>query len=351
VRLRFLIHLPVRICSQSGAWHRQQLANSLYLKGRKQMTLVLWPPLPPHWVTAIREGAANTPVVTPANEDEARVAAAEAEGWIGRLTPDLLEHAPCLRWLQAPSISLESVVFPDLAASDVLITNMRHIYDDLIATHVAALFLALCRDLARLARRQAEKVWLAESAVQVRAPEDMTALILGLGGIGAETARRLAVFGPRIIGVDPKVTTLPPGVAAVHAPDQLPMLLPDADAVIICAPLTPETTGLFGDALFARMRRGALFINIGRGKIVHLDALTRALQSGQVGGAALDVFETEPLPPAHPLWEMENVIITPHSAGYGPHTEARRLAVVVENVRRFVADQPLANIADKQRWY
>ena len=315
------------------------------------MTLVFWPPLPPHWVAAIREAAADTAVVTPANEDEARNAAAEAEGWVGRLTPDLLEHAPRLRWLQAPSISLESVVFPDLAASDVLVTNMRHIYDDLIATHVAALFLALCRDLARLAHRQAEKVWFAESEVQVRATDDMTALILGLGGIGAETARRLAVFGPRIIGVDPKVTTPPAGVAAMHPPDQLPTMLAEADAVIICAPQTPETTGLFGDALFARMRRGALFINIGRGKIVHLDALTRALQSGQVGGAALDVFETEPLPPTHPLWEMENVIITPHSAGYGPHTEARQLAVVVENVRRFVANQPLTNIADKQRWY
>ncbi len=315
------------------------------------MTLVFWPPLPPHWVAAIREAAADTAVVTPANEDEARNAAAEAEGWVGRLTPDLLEHAPRLRWLQAPSISLESVVFPDLAASDVLVTNMRHIYDDLIATHVAALFLALCRDLARLAHRQAEKVWFAESEVQVRATDDMTALILGLGGIGAETARRLAVFGPRIIGVDPKVTTPPAGVAAMYPPDQLPTMLAEADAVIICAPQTPETTGLFGDALFARMRRGALFINIGRGKIVHLDALTRALQSGQVGGAALDVFETEPLPPTHPLWEMENVIITPHSAGYGPHTEARQLAVVVENVRRFVANQPLTNIADKQRWY
>ncbi len=315
------------------------------------MTLVFWPPLPPHWVAAIREAAADTAVVTPANEDEARNAAAEAEGWVGRLTPDLLEHAPRLRWLQAPSISLESVVFPDLAASDVLVTNMRHIYDDLIATHVAALFLALCRDLARLARRQAEKVWFAESEVQVRATDDMTALILGLGGIGAETARRLAVFGPRIIGVDPKVTTPPAGVAAMHPPDQLPTMLAEADVVIVCAPQTPETIGLFGDALFARMRRGALFINIGRGKIVHLDALTRALQSGQVGGAALDVFETEPLPPTHPLWEMENVIITPHSAGYGPHTEARQLAVVVENVRRFVANQPLTNIADKQRWY
>ena len=315
------------------------------------MTLVLWPPLPAHWVSAIHAAAGTETVLAPASEDEAREAAREAEGWIGRLTPDLLEHAPRLRWLQAPSISLESVLFPDLATSDVAVTNMRHIFDDLISTHVAALFLALCRDLPRLARRQAEAVWLPETEVQVRTPDAMTVLLIGLGGIGAETARRLAVFGPRIIGVDPKVTVPPPGVAIVYAPDHLPTLLPDADAVIICAPQTPETTGLFGDDLFARMKRGALFINIGRGKIVLLDALVRALQSGKVGGAGIDVFETEPLPVTSPLWAMENVIVTPHSAGYGPGTEARRLAVVVDNVRRFIAGEPLTNIADKQRWY
>ncbi len=315
------------------------------------MTLVIWPQQSAAWVEAIREAAGGMPAVAPASEAEALSAAPEAEGWIGRLTPELLATAPRLRWLQAPSISLESVVFPELVASDVTLTNMRHIYDDHIANHVLALLLALCRDLPRLMRRQIAGEWTPGAEVRVRDPAQMTVLILGLGGIGAEVARRAAVFGPAIIGVDPRVADPPPGVGELARPDRLAELLPRADATIICAPQTPETTGLFDEALFRRMKRGALFINIGRGKIVRLAALERALAEGRIGGAGLDVFETEPLPPDSPLWRMENVIITPHCAGHGLGTEERRLGVVLDNVRRFVAGEPLANVADKARWY
>ena len=315
------------------------------------MSLVIWPPQPAAWVAAIREVAGDVAVVAPEDEAGALAAAPEAEGWIGRLSPELLEHAPRLRWLQSPSISLESVIFPDLVASDVTLTNMRDIYNDHIATHVLALFLAHCRDLPRLIRRQIAREWARGEAVQVLDPAEMTVLVLGLGGIGAEVTRRLAPFGPTILGVDPKVTTAPPDVAELFTPDHLPELLPRADAVIVCAPQTPETTGLFDEAMFRRMKPSALFINIGRGKIVRLAALERALAEGWIAGAGLDVFETEPLPAESPLWGMDNVIITPHSAGYGPHTEERRLRVVLENVRRFVAGQPLVNVADKARWY
>lgn len=315
------------------------------------MSIVIWPEQSEEWVSAIRESAGDVPVVTPADEAEAMAAARTAEGWIGRLNPALLESAPHLRWLQAPSISLESIVFPDLIASDVTVTNMRNIYNDHIANHVLAMFLALCRDLPRLIRRQAEGVWLPHDEVQVRDPGEMTVLVMGLGGIGAEVVQRLSVFGPSIIGVDPKVESAPPGADELARPEQLADLLPDAHAVIICAPQTPETTGLFDEAMFRRMRRDALFINIGRGKIVRLPALERALAEGWIAGAGLDVYEIEPLPAASPLWQMEHVIVTPHSAGYGPHTEERRLNVVLENVRRFVAGAPLATVADKARWY
>lgn len=315
------------------------------------MSIVVWPQQSEEWVAAIRAVAGDMTVVTPANEAEAMAAAREAEGWIGRLNPALLDSAPRLRWLQAPSISLESVVFPDLIASDVIVTNMRNIYNDHIANHVLALFLALCRDLPRLVRRQVEAVWLPHEGIHVRDPGEMTVLVMGLGGIGAEVVRRLSVFGPSIIGVDPKVESAPPGTDELARPERLPDLLPDAHAVIICAPQTPETTGLFDEAMFRRMRRDALFINIGRGKIVRLPALERALADGWIAGAGLDVYEIEPLPAESPLWGMENVILTPHSAGYGPHTEERRLHVVLDNVRRFVAGEPLATVADKARWY
>lgn len=315
------------------------------------MSLVIWPPQSAAWEEAIRAAAGAVEVVTPANEAEALAAAPTAEGWIGRLTPALLAAAPRLRWLQAPSISLESVIFPALAASDVTLTNMRNIYNDHIANHVLALFLAHCRDLPRLLRQQLAGRWTPHNEVQVLDPAALTVLILGLGGIGAEVARRLAVLGPTIVGVDPKIEVRPLGVDELGRPEQLLDLLPRADAVIVCAPQTPETTGLFDDALFQRLRRGSLFMNIGRGKIVRLAALERALQDGRIARAALDVFETEPLPPDSPLWGLENVIITPHCADTGPHTEERRLHTIVENVRRFVMGQPLANVTDKTRWY
>jgi len=315
------------------------------------MRIVIWPEQSAEWVGAIRGAAGDAEIVTPAREAEAMAAARTADGWIGKLTPALLESAPHLRWLQAPSISLESIVFPDLVASDVTLTNMRNIYNDHIANHVLALFLALCRDLPHLMRQQAAGVWTAHDTVRVRDPAGMTVVVIGLGGIGGEVVRRLAVFGPSIVGVDPKVAGAPPGAAALARPAQLPDLLPDADAVIVCAPQTPETTGLFDEAMFKRMQKDAFFINIGRGKIVRLAALEKALAEGWIAGAALDVFETEPLPSRSPLWQMENVIITPHSADSGPHTDERRLAVVLDNLRRFVAGEPLATVTDKARWY
>lgn len=314
------------------------------------MRIVVWPEQPAAWVAAIREAAGGHEVVAPTDAAGALAAAPEAEGWIGRLDREMLIAAPHLRWVQSPTISLESVVFPELIDSDVTLTNMRNIYNDHIANHVLALFLAQCRDLPRLMRRQIAGEWVPDEVV-VRDPAAMTVVVLGLGGIGAEVVRRLGVFGPTVLGVDPKVATPPDGVAELHPPAHLPELLPRADAVIICAPQTPETTGLFDEALFRRMQPSALFINIGRGKIVRLAALERALAEGWIAGAGLDVFEEEPLPASSALWAMPNVIITPHTAGFGPHTEERRLSVVLDNVRRFVAGEELANVTDKARWY
>src|SRR4051794_12210874 len=184
------------------------------------MALVIWPALPDDWVAAIRAMAGEMPVVAPATEAAALAAAAEAEGWIGRLTPAMFDSAPRLRWLQSPSISLESIVIPDLVESDVTLTNMRNIYNDHIANHVLALFLAHCRDLPHLIRRQIAGDWAPSGSVQVRDPAAMTVLVMGLGGIGAEVTRRLAVFGPAIIGVDPKVTIAPADVGELFTPDE-----------------------------------------------------------------------------------------------------------------------------------
>jgi phosphoglycerate dehydrogenase-like enzyme len=140
-------------------------------------------------------------------------------------------------------------------------------------------------------------------------------------------------------------------VAELHPPQALDALLPQADFVVLTVPHTPATGGFFDRARFRRMKPSAFFINIGRGKTVRLDDLAAALQSGEIAGAGLDVFETEPLPADHALWTMPGVIITPHTAGFGPHLNERRYDIILDNCRRFVAGKPLRNIVDKPNWF
>src|SRR6476659_7221060 len=172
-------------------------------EGATDMSIVIWPQQSAEWVAAVRQAAGGQEIIAPTSAAEALAAARDAEGWIGRLDRDLLIAAPRLRWLQSPSISLESIVFPELIDSDVTLTNMRNIYNDHIANHVLALFLAHCRDLPSLIRRQIAGEWNRRDPT-VRDPAGMRVIAMRLGGIRAEVVRRRAVFGPTIIGVDPK---------------------------------------------------------------------------------------------------------------------------------------------------
>jgi phosphoglycerate dehydrogenase-like enzyme len=179
----------------------------------------------------------------------------------------------------------------------------------------------------------------------------MTLGIVGLGHIGEEIGRRGGCFGMRVIAVDPRRRAAPEGVEAVWPPERLDELLGASDFVVIAAPHTPQTEGLFDFERIEKMKRSAVLINIGRGVIVKLEALVRALEQGLIAGAALDVFETEPLPPEHPLWAMENVMLTPHVAGFSPQIAERHLGVVLDNVRRFRDGEPLRNVVDKAMWF
>ena len=178
---------------------------------------------------------------------------------------------------------------------------------------------------------------------------DCTLAVMGLGGIGAETARRGLAFGMRVIGVDPKVEAAPPGVE-LSRPGQLAEVRGRADFVVIAAPHTPDTYKLFNRVRLRQMKKSAYLINVGRGVIVDLQDLTAALQAGDIAGAGLDVCETEPLPQGHPLWQMSNVIITPHTAAASPRIAERHLGVLLENLRRFVAGRDLVNVVDKKMW-
>ena len=177
-----------------------------------------------------------------------------------------------------------------------------------------------------------------------------TVLINGVGGIGAETARLCTAMGAQVIGIDPRPEHDCP--AEIHPPKALERLLPGADFIITTVPHTPETYLMWNWGLFSLMKPSAYFINIGRGKTASLNDLTRALATGGIAGAGLDVFETEPLPSDHPLWDMENVLITPHVAiSDATNIPERRFGILSENARRFVAGETLINVVDKSKWY
>ena len=308
-------------------------------------------------------------VVNAASDAEAVAAMPEADAFFGKITPAMLAAATRLRWVQSPTASLEHYLFPELVEHPCTLTNMRGLFYDVIADHVFAYILAFARNLPRYFRDQlaarwdpvggeAERGTFAAGPGQVSAIDrahihlsDCTLGVVGLGSIGGEVARRGLAFGMRVIGVDVVRTDPPEGVAAVWPPDRLGDLLAESDFVVIAAPHTPETEGLFGPQQFRQMKPTAYLINIGRGVIVQLTALCEALEQGQIAGAGLDVFEIEPLPPGHPLWAMENVILTPHIAAASPHVAPRHLEVLLDNIGRFTRGEPLANVADKRRWF
>lgn len=330
--------------------------------------IVIHPAVEDHRLMAIQAAAGTYPIVNALTVDEALAAMPSATGFFGKLTPELLAASTRLQWVQTPTVSLEHYLFPALVEHPCTLTNMRGLFSDVIADHVLGYVLCFCRNLHLYVRTQIEHRWEPvggneDRASPVTGPSyvcgfdrahrhvaDQTLGVVGVGEIGAEICRRAAAFRMRVIGVDPKRRQVE-GIAEIWPTDRLDELLAESDFTVIAAPHTPETKGLFNGERIAKMKRGSYLINIGRGAVVKLDGLTSALQAGHLAGAALDVFETEPLPVDHPLWDMKNVLITPHIAAASPRIAERHSATVVENVRRFVNDESLLNIADKRTWY
>ncbi len=319
-------------------------------------TLLMLPPptaTSRQWADRIATALPELSVVVAEDEAQAARLVPDAEAMFGTLPPALLRRAARLRWLQAPQAAPPAgYYYPELIAHPVVVTNFREIYNDHIGAHIMAFVLAFARGLHTYLPSQLRRQWqpAALDTGVVHLPE-ATALIVGLGGIGAEAARLAAAFGLRVIGVDPRRREAPAGVTELHGPDAFDALLPRADFVILTVPHTPETEGFMHRARFQRMKRSAFFINIGRGMTTRLDDLVEALRAGEIAGAGLDVFEQEPLPPEHPLWTIPGVLLTPHTAGYGPYLDERRLEILLDNCRRFLAGQPLRNVVDKARWF
>jgi phosphoglycerate dehydrogenase-like enzyme len=289
-------------------------------------------------------------------EDDAAAAAeiVDADAAFGRLGAELLARSTKLRWLQAPQIAPPAgYYYPEMVGHPLQVTNFREIFNDHISAHILAFVLAFARGLHVYIPQQPRREWKKgsqEAGDTVHLPE-ATALIVGVGGIGAEAARLLVAFGVTVLATDARRAAAPEGVAELHRPEALDELLPRADFVILTVPHTPETEGFFGRARFQKMKKTAFFVNIGRGMTTRLNDLVDALNAKEIAGAALDVYEIEPLPAEHPLWTMPNVLLTPHVAGHGPYLDDRRYEIVKENCRRFAAGRELMNGVDKRVWF
>lgn len=332
------------------------------------MKLIIHPAVSDARLSRIREAAAPMQIVQAESLDQAKAEIVDADALFGYLTLPLLQAARKLRWVQAPTASMEKFLYPELVAAPVIVSNMRGIFSDVIADHVFGFILCFAKNFHTYIRGQARGDWhvLGREAGELPGyggpgevhPSDEAAItladctlgVIGLGGIGAETARRGLAFGMRVLGVDPKAAAAPAGVT-LFRPDRLDEVLGQSDFVVIAAPHTPETYKLFSRTRIRKMKKSAYLINVGRGVIVDLADLTAALQAGEIAGAGLDVFEIEPLPKEHPLWKMENVIITPHTAAASPRVPERHLQTLLENLRRFVKGEPLLNVVDKTKWF
>ncbi len=311
------------------------------------MKLLLYGDVPASWPEQLRQVAPQADIAVASDADAAVREIADAEAFYGHITPEMLQVARRLRWVQTPLAGLESYFFPALIAHPVVVTNMRGIFYDTIPDHVLCFILCFARDMPRYWAAQQQRTWRHREGTTAFQLAARTLGIVGLGGIGYGVAKRAAGFGLRIIAVDARCEVCPPEVAALWKPDRLADLLEQADIVAVCVPETPATRGLFDAERFAQMRAGAYFINIGRGKVVRLDALVAALRSGHLAAAALDVYEQEPLPAEHPLWGFDNVLMTPHVAGVDDNDDDRRIGVLADNLRRFVTGTPLRNVVDK----
>jgi phosphoglycerate dehydrogenase-like enzyme len=271
-------------------------------------------------------------------------------GW--RITLEMLDEMPRLRWIQAGGAGVNSYDLGAIAGRGIVLTNASGVAAPNIAEHIMGMMLALARRLPILVRSQVTHQWRDHATHrEVRELLGATLLIVGVGDIGRELAQRAGAFGMEIIGVRRRGSLEIPGFAQLVSRDELPRVVGGADHIAITLPETTETRGMFDAELIAKIKPGAILYNVGRGPVVDTPALIAALESGHLGGAGLDVTDPEPLPDDSPLWDMENVLITSHTSGSTPRYWQRLLPLVTDNIRRIQAGEKLQNVVDPEAGY
>ena len=278
----------------------------------------------------------------------------QAEVILGICSPQLIRTAKKLRWLQHFGTGVDRCLLsPEAAQAEFILTNAQHTAGPPIAEHVIAMLMMLTRNLQYFHHLQQEQVWQRPPDTPAPMIEigGKTMLVVGLGGIGTEVARRAAALGMRVIATRRSGREGPDFVDYVGLSDELPELAAQAHVVVNALPLTRETAGIFGREFFAAVRPGAYFISIGRGRNTDTAALIAALKDGRLAGAGLDVTDPEPLTEGHELWTLPNVIITPHISYMTDRGFERNRIVITENLRRYINGERMLNVVDIGRGY
>ncbi|MDX1499293.1 MAG: D-2-hydroxyacid dehydrogenase [Woeseiaceae bacterium] len=277
---------------------------------------------------------------------------AEAEVLLARCTPRIIREAANLRWLQDSRHGVDSCMIPEITDKEFLLTNAQHTSGPPMGDHAVAMMLALARGLHRYHAFQLEGRWTGDpEGFPMLEVGGRTILVVGLGGVGTEVARRAAGLGMRVLAIRNSRRAGPDFVEYVGLSEELFTLAGEADFIVNALPLTEATHGLFDAEFFDAAKRGAIFISIGRGESTVTADLIAALKDGRLTAAGLDVTDPEPLPPGHELWTLPNVLITPHVAAETDEGRWRRWAVYVENLRRWVAGDRMLNVVDLERGY
>lgn len=322
--------------------------------GRRELLYLAGPTSDEELATLARI-APNVRCVIPEDETDALRLAPQVHGADARhCSAEFLAAADQLVWVQSPSAGVAWILAEDRVRedADIVLTNMQGVHGPAIAEHVFGMLLSLTRDLRYYHQPEQQGTWNREGSGSERiALSGRTMLVVGLGGIGREVARRADGFDMEVLATRRSRTEPPPYVDRQETSDTLDELLPLADVVVLCVPLTDETAGMINERTLALMKPGSYLVNIARGPVVDQDALLAALDRGHLAGACMDVTDPEPLPADHPLWGRPDVVITPHMSSWSSLTGDRRLVVQRENIRRFGAGEPLLNVVDKVAGY
>jgi phosphoglycerate dehydrogenase-like enzyme len=322
---------------------------------KKVSLLVLSDPEEPQ--LSMLDGLRETANITIGNSVDAfKNAAASAEvifNWSGSLSliREVFLMSPAVRWIHSRSAGLERTLFPELIASDVLMTNGSGVFSPSLGEFALGAILYFAKDFRRMIRNQIAGVWEPFDVLPIAG---QTVGIVGYGDIGRAVATRVRAMEMKVLAVKrhvPAKSNSDPLADQIYGPDYLIEMLSRCDYVVVAAPLNVETLGLIGEAEFAAMKPGAVIINVGRGPVIDEHAMIKALSEHKIKGAALDVFDEEPLPKGHPFYKLENVLLSPHCADHTPDWLDNAMRFFIAQFERFRRGEPLLNVVDKKLGY